>query len=157
MKRLLTLSVACMLALCLGASAWADSTGISGSSDQDITVTYVEVDETEPVYSVDVQWNNDTNYIYTCTRMWDTDNLTYVEVGEWSSLTKSDIVSITNRSNIPVTVSVDFNPSGDFNGSVSPGNVTLEIGESQSFDFTLIDPPDVTENMTIGTITVSVT
>lgn len=127
---------------------------------------------TPDVYSVNISWGNmKFTYSEGSSRRWDPDTHQY-STGSAKSSWKADgsTVTVTNHSNVDVTVEFSYAPVAQYQavtGTLSTTSKTLNAGQVGEFDkadsvtstLTLSGtlPSSVTDFAQVGTITVSIT
>lgn len=141
MKKLFIALAAVVLSvgICVTASAsgFSDTLGQNASKEIDVTAKYSASVNTPEVYSVDIFWDSMTfSYTQQDTRNWNADKHSYdtVTEGGWDKTEAS--VTVTNHSNVPVEVSVEYTAVEDTGivGNLSDSSASLSAGEVGNYD-----------------------
>ena len=134
MKRIITLLM--VLAMVTSMSVTAFASDLGGSKD--VTAKYEQTEDEKPVYNVDLNWGDLTfTYTETVEKEWNPDTHTYTSTvtgGSWDK-TESNI-TVTNHSNVAVTVSMTLTPveNTGVTAALTGGNATLSVGTVGNVD-----------------------
>ena len=127
MKKIISLTMALALVLSLGICASASELGGS----HDVTAKYEKSENEEAIYNVDIAWG-DLIFTYSehTEKTWNPDTHTYDETvtGGWDKTEAS--VTVTNHSNVEVTVAMALAPveGTGVEVSLTGGSGTLAAG-----------------------------
>lgn len=172
LKKFLSLAMAsAMLTLTMatGVTAFADITVSGGQSQGAVKVKTTGSTANPRSYNVSVDWDSLEFEYNFGTRTWDPAKHDY-KVDPQSGWTKSTAdITVTNHSNVGVTVSVTYSAAGQnygISGSITGGRGTLESAEGKTPEqadsltarLTLDTAPttSITQSTQIGTVTVRV-
>lgn len=126
MKKTLSIILALALILSLSTTVLA-----AESQSQDVTAKYEKTENEEAIYNVDIAWGDLTfTYSEHTEKTWNPDTHTYDEnvTGGWDKTEAS--VTVTNHSNVEVTVAMALTPveGTGVNVSLVGGSGTLAAG-----------------------------
>lgn len=156
MKKILSSLISFVMVLSMSTTAFAAEGSVTnqgiGEQTIDVTARYTASTSTEPVYSVDIAWDNMTfTYSESGVRIWNPENHTYTanRSGEWDKTTAD--ITVTNHSNADVTVKLTYtadtaNGNTGVTGTLSNAGGILAAGAEGK--------PDEAEQI-ISTLTVS--
>lgn len=126
MKKTLSLILALVLILSLSTTVLA-----AESQSQDVTAKYEKTENEDAIYNVDIAWGDLTfTYSEHTEKTWNPATHTYDEetTGGWDKTEST--VTVTNHSNVAVTVAMALTPVAGtgVNVSLTGGNGTLAAG-----------------------------
>ena len=127
MKKIISLTLALMLILSMSTIAFA----AEQSDSHDVTARYEKTENEEAIYNVDIAWGELTfTYSEHTEKTWNPDTHTYdtETSGGWDKTEAS--VTVTNHSNVEVTVAMALTPveGTGVEVSLTGGNGTLAAG-----------------------------
>lgn len=168
MKKLFALLTALVIA---AAPVTAFALGSNETQDIQVMAKYSGGTTTPDVYSVNISWGNmKFTYSEGSSRSWDPDTHQYSTSSTKSWRADGNTVTVTNHSNVDVTVRFSYAPVEKYKavtGQLSTTSETLDAGvenqpasaDSVTSTLTLSGalPSSVTEFAHVGTITVSIT
>jgi len=174
MKKVLALTITMAILFTMTAMA-KTLEGLGTSESIDVKASYVEGAESAPVYSVDITWGS-MEFTYTAADKgeWLPDEHKYANEnneGKWSCETGANEITVTNHSNAPINISVDYNSNeeyqeiiqGSFENDKSTFLLNSAVGTSYSSapcDSILLNVdgtlPQNIKNVTIGHVTISI-
>lgn len=134
MKRIITLLM--VLAMVTSMSVTAFASDLGGSKD--VTAKYEQTEDEKPVYNVDLNWGDLTfTYTETVEKEWNPDTHTYTSTvtgGSWDKAESN--ITVTNHSNVAVTVSMTLTPveNTGVTAALTGGNATLSAGTVGNVD-----------------------
>lgn len=113
-------------------------TALPGSKDSDVKAKYVAGEESDIVYSVDVEWGA-MEFTYTAASegTWDPDTHTYKDIVDAKWTENGNTVKVTNHSNAPVDVDFSYSKATgfeDLTGLLSVTSDTLDAGVENDYD-----------------------
>ena len=169
MKKLFFSLIFPAIILLFSISAFAQQNITTSGNSQSIDVKAKTVNaEAKPSYSVDISWE-DMTFTYTQSREWNPNDHTYTKAqnGEWNK-TESN-VTVTNHSNVPVSIIIAYNANSGtgISGEIKNGTAVLAAGEvgkyseAKSMTATLVIsgiPTNIvtSEGITVGSVTVTI-
>ena len=170
MKKMMSLCLVLVLALCLTTTAFAANGIAQNGQDQvDVKATYTAGADQGKIYSVDISWSG-MDFTYTdADTKWNPETHTYENTSEpfWSE----GQISVTNHSNAPITAEAVYAAEQGFEGiSMNFSSTALEVasadtgvdgtaGEAQVGTITVHPAGALNEGVSatkIGTITISI-
>lgn len=173
MKKVMSLILALALVMSLAIPAFA-ATNEGGNTNIDVKAQYSSAETTTDTISVNVAWGAmEFTYHVGSTKTWNATTHTYTttsDEGTWSAAKDTNVVTITNHSNVGVKAELSFAAGAAYNtvtGSFDNATLTLPsavdkavddeslVGKATlTLDGTLADT--VTELTQVGTITVKI-
>lgn len=173
MKKIMSLILALALMMSLAIPAFA-ATNEGGDTSIDVKAQYTSAEETKDTINVNVAWGAmEFTYHVGSTKVWNATTHTYTttsDAGTWSAEKDTNVVTITNHSNVGIKADLSFAAGTAYNtvtGSFDNASLTLPsavdkpvndeslIGTAKlTLGGTLADT--VTDMTKIGTITVKI-
>ena len=173
MKKIMSLILALALMMSLAIPAFA-ATNEGGNTSIDVKAQYTGETTTTDTISVNIAWGAmEFTYHVGSTKVWDAGTHTYTttsDAGTWSAKQDTNVVTITNHSNVGVKADLSFAADTAYNtvtGSFDKASLTLPsavdkelndqtlVGTAKlTLDGTLADT--VTALTKVGTITVKI-
>ncbi|MBQ7123460.1 MAG: hypothetical protein IJO01_02445 [Oscillospiraceae bacterium] len=140
MKKVFAVMIFAVFVQCLGCAAFAaeNSTNIGEKyfAEIEVSAAWSFAEKTPAVYGIDIAWSNMT-FVYSGeeTKLWDPKTHTYdVESkGEWKEFSAE--ITVTNHSNISVSVEMEYVPEDKtcITGSLSKNFAVLEAGKEGDY------------------------
>lgn len=174
MKKLLTIILSLALLSMASVTAFAANpiTFEDGSDSADVKGTYVAGSSTAAVYSVDITWGSmEFTYTDASSGVWNPQTHKYdgaTATAGWSCEAGANKITVTNHSNVAVTVQLTYNPDikySDITGSFTKALLNLKTAEDTEFsnapsgsaELTLSGglSSDTSASTKIGTVTVT--
>ena len=154
MKKILALVLALTMIVGMSIPAFAatEFKTVPASKAFDVEAEYVFVDNTTPVYGVDIAWDDTLAFVYTVEQgQWNPDaegGPAYEDdkSAKWNVMEDTTVITVTNKSNVAITASASW----------TDGTVDLADAEFTA-DLALEDAVDVENDANVGTITATVT
>lgn len=139
MKKIFAIVLA-ILTMCFGTTVFAsesgDTIGENESAEIDVSAVWSFFSNTPDVYSVDISWVSMTfTYSLEETKTWDAEKHSYDIASEKSWDKTSAAVTVTNHSNVSVSVSMEYIPENGtgITGSLSADSAVLNAGEEGNY------------------------
>ena len=169
MKKIITFAMALALVMSMAVPAYAYGPG--DEKELDVTAKYNSSITTGTVYGVDIDWDSLTfTYNESGTKTWKPSDHSYTTdtQGGWDKTSAN--ITVTNHSNAPVTVDMDYTTSTTGTGvtaTLSGGSKTLAAGVENQYSaadsvtgkLTISGKPNsnvTASGITVGSITITI-
>lgn len=169
MKKFITTVLALALALSMSVSAFAAETNTGGDTTINVKARYAGSSTTVDVVSVDIEWGAmQFTYSESGSRTWNPANHSYTTSAEAGWSASGNTVTVTNHSNVDVTVGFGYEAdtvttatgSFDITSKTLTAGVEGKYAEADSVTAALTltgtVPSTQTEFAKVGTVTVSI-
>lgn len=165
MKKIFALLIAVMMIATMSTVAFAGEVNYVTGGTIDVSGTFEAAADAAPVISADIEWTAmEFTYTEGTIGVWDPTSHSYINgtEGSWDG---EGTITVTNHSNVDVTVGFSFDSEYGVTGEFTADTLELDAAEvgtardeadSDSTTFSIVDGVITTDVTVLGTITVTI-